>query len=117
MTFKFNGKTYGIVYNLNVMEEIQKEYGSISKWAAAVMNKRESSIKGLIDGIMYMLNEYAEIENEKKRGIHDGDLIPTLTHKQVARMFSAMGSDKLFDILDKAIDEASEGSGEDEKNE
>ena len=29
---EYNGKKYSIVFNLNVMEAIQEEYGTIGEW-------------------------------------------------------------------------------------
>lgn len=114
MKFEHGGKEYGLIYNLNVMERIQETYGSIDKWARLVMNKKEPNIKALIAGITFMLSEYAEIENERRAELRDGDLLPVLTHKQTSRLFSSMGTSRLFELVDKAIDEA---GGDEEKNE
>ena len=33
-TLQYKNKTYKLVFNLNVMEAIQEEYGSVDKWGS-----------------------------------------------------------------------------------
>ena len=37
--FDLDGKTYSLVFNLNVMESIQSKYGSVQKWGKLTDNK------------------------------------------------------------------------------
>ena len=39
----FNGQTYKIIFNLNVMEEIQEKYGSVAKWGELTDGSKGSS--------------------------------------------------------------------------
>lgn len=77
---------YPMCFNLNVMEEIQEEYGSISKWGEIVENKRngeEPKIKDLKKGLRIMINEGIDIENENAEVKRD-----FLTSKQIGRLIS-----------------------------
>ena len=62
---QYKGKDYKMVFNLNVMEAIQEEYGSIDKWGE-LTGGEEPNIKAVIFGFSAMLNEGIEIDNEEK---------------------------------------------------
>ncbi len=74
-------KKYPLVFNLNVMEEIQEKYGSLDKWGELTKGDGEPKIKELKTGIMLMINEAIDIENE-----NNGSNDPMLTEKQVGRL-------------------------------
>lgn len=109
-----NGKRYPIVFNINVMEEIQEAYGSISAWGGIVENAGggEPKIKDLKIGLMMMINEGIDIENEA-----NGTNAPMLNTKRVGRLITEVG----FDVVTKKIQEltvASTNTGDNEgKNE
>lgn len=77
-----------LVFNLNVMEEIQERYGSLDKWGELTAGNGEPKIKELKTGIMLMMNEAIDIENEEK-----GTQEPLLTEKQVGRIMTEVGID------------------------
>ena len=84
---KLNNKTYPMIFNLNVMEEIQNEYGTLEKWANLTDGKSgEPDAKAVIFGFMQMINEGIDIQNEKK-GTQDA----FVTHKQVGRILTEYG--------------------------
>ena len=89
-------KTYPLVFNLNVMEEIQEKYGSIDKWGELTQGNGEPKIKELKTGIMFMLNEAIDMENE-----NNGTNEPMLTEKQVGRIMGEVG----IDVIVKKIQE------------
>ena len=107
--FEADGKKYVLVFNLNSMEAIQEQYGSIEKWGALTDGKSgEVNIKALVFGLTEMLNEGIEIENEtleiKK---------PLLTKKQVGRIITKMGLENATEKLNTAIVESTKSE---EKN-
>lgn len=107
-------KKYPVVFNINVMEEIQEAYGSISKWGAIVENSEggEPKVKDLKVGLMFMINEAIDIENEEK-----GENKPMLTLKQVGRLISDVGFETITNVI-KNISVASTNTGDNEgKNE
>lgn len=109
--FVTENRTYPLCFNLNVMEEIQDQYGSISAWGEKVSsNKSEPNIKDLKNGLMIMINEGIEIENEI-----EGNNTPLLNSKQVGRIISEIGFDE---ILKKVMETAknSTNTGENKKN-
>ena len=82
----YKGITYNLVFNLNVMEKIQEEYGTIDKWAELTDGANgEPNIKAVIFGFTEMVNEGIDIANE-----NGADLKP-MTKKQVGRMVTDIG--------------------------
>ena len=90
------GRNYPIVFNINVMEEIQEAYGSLSAWGGIVENADggEPKIKDLKIGLMMMINEAIDIENEE-----NGKNEPMVTSKQVGRLIGEVG----FQAITKVI--------------
>lgn len=87
---EYEGKSYPIVFDLNVMEAIQEEYGTIDKWGELTDGASgEVNIKALIFGVREMMNEGIDINNEK-----NGTNEPMLTAKQVGRILTGYGIDK-----------------------
>lgn len=100
-------KKIPLVFNLNVMEEIQEKYGSLDKWGELTKGSGEPKIKELKAGIMLMINEAIDIENENK-----GTEEPMLTEKQVGRLMSEVG----IDVIVKKIQEITIASTKNEDN-
>jgi hypothetical protein len=100
-------KKYPLVFNLNVMEEIQEQYGSLDKWGELTKGDGEPKVKDLKAGIMAMINEGIDIENE-----NNGASEPMLTEKQVGRVMSAVG----IDVIVKKIQEITIASTRNEEN-
>ena len=111
--YKFNieidGQNYGLIFNLNVMEEIQEEYKTLEKWGELTDGKNgEVNVKALIFGFTCMMNESIEIENEK-----NGTDKKLLTKKQVGRLITNAGIENSANKLNQAIVESTKS---DEKN-
>lgn len=105
----YKGVDYRLEFNLNVMEKIQEEYGTIDKWAKLTDAKEgEVNLKALIFGIREMLNEGIDIENEEK-----GTNRPPLTLKQVGRLITEMGVSKVTETMSDTVISS---TGESEKN-
>ena len=111
---KNKDKDYPIVFNINVMEEIQEAYGSVSAWGGMVENTDggEPKVKDLKIGLMFMINEGIDIENERT-GKND----PMLNARQVGRLISDVGFETITSVI-KNITVASTNTGDNEgKNE
>lgn len=111
---KTDGRNYPVVFNINVMEEIQEAYGSMAKWGAIVENAEggEPKVKDLKIGLMMMINEGIDIENEIT-----GENKPMVTSKQVGRIISERGFEEITNVI-KNLTIASTDTGENEgKNE
>ena len=89
-------KKIPMVFNLNVMEEIQEKYGSLDAWGEVTQGNGEPKIKDLKAGIIAMINEGIEIENEES-----GKNEPTVNEKQLGRIMSRVG----IDVIVKKIQE------------
>lgn len=99
---RYKDKEYTLVFNLNVMESIQEEYGSLDKWGELTDGKNgEPNAKAVIFGFTQMLNEGIDIENEE-----NGTDIKPLTLKQVGRMITEVGLDKATDTLNETVIES-----------
>lgn len=103
----FNGKIqykdreYKLVFNLNVMERIQEEYGSIEKWGDMTGASGEPNAKAVIFGFTEMLNEGIDIDNEE-----NGTDIKPLTLKQVGRMITEIGLQNATLTLNETVIES-----------
>ena len=109
-----NGREYPVTFNINVMEEIQEAYGSIGAWGAIVENAEggEPRVKDLKVGLMAMINEGIDIENEIT-----GQNMPMVNSKQVGRIISERGFEAITIVI-KNLTVASTNTGDNEgKNE
>ena len=104
---QYRDKEYSFVFNLNVMEEIQEEYGSIEEWGN-LTSGAEPNVKALIFGFSAMLNEGIDIENEE-----NGTDIKTLSLKQVGRIITEVG---FQNVTEKVKDTVIESTQSNEKN-
>ena len=111
---KTEKRDYPIVFNINVMEEIQEAYGSISAWGEVVDNKDggEPKVKDLKAGFMAMINEGIDIENEK-----NGTNEPMLTSKQVGRIISEVGFENAIREIQNLTIASTETGDNEGKNE
>lgn len=106
---QYKEKEYTLVFNLNVMESIQEEYGSLDKWGELTDGKSgEPNAKAVIFGFTQMLNEGIDIENEE-----NGTDIKPLTLKQVGRMITEVGLDRATATLNQTVIESTKSE---EKN-
>ena len=105
-------KKIPLVFNLNVMEEIQEKYGTLGKWGEITTGDGEPKIKDLKAGIMAMMNEAIDIENEE-----NGTDEKPLSEKQVGRIMTEVGIKAIVEKIQE-ITIASTKSGDNEgKNE
>lgn len=107
---EYKGTEYKLVFNLNVMEEIQNKYGTVSRWGEITDGgkKNEPNIKALRFGITCMINEGIEIDNDE-----EGTDKPLLTEKQVGRIISELGIDEVAEQMQSAVVDSTQSS---EKN-
>lgn len=98
---EYKGNVYPLYFNLNVMEEIQNEYGTFDNWTNLVSGKdktKEVDIKALKFGFKSMINEGIEIKNED-----EGTDIKPFTDKQIGRLITEIGlmtaNQKLIDTV------------------
>lgn len=98
-TLQYNGKEYKLVFNLNVMELIQEEFGSTEKWGALTDGTQgEPSAKAVKFGLCAMLNEGIDMENEE-----NGTQIPLFTPKQIGRILSEIGEKNALQAINKTV--------------
>ena len=83
-------KKYPLAFNLNVMEEIQEHYGSLTEWGEITQGDGEPKVKDLKYGVRAMLNEGIDMENE-----NNNTKEPMLTDKQVGRIMTEVGIAKV----------------------
>ena len=95
-TIQYKGQEYKLVFNLNVMELIQEEYGSIDRWGSITDGGGEPDAKAVKFGFWAMLNEGIDMDNEE-----NGTDIKPLTIKQVGRMITEFGLEQATSTLNK----------------
>ena len=104
-----NDKEYSLVFNLNVMEEIQEEYGTLENWGNLTDGTSgEPNAKAVIFGFTAMINEGIDIQNDK-----NGTNEKLLTKKQVGRLITEYG---LINATKKLNDTVIESTKSNEKN-
>lgn len=103
-TVEYKGRTYTMTFNLNVMEQIQEEYGSVAEWGELTDDsKGEPNAKAVIFGLTAMINEGIEMENEDNEGKEGYIVKKPFNHKQVGRIISEIGFDKATNKLNEAV--------------
>lgn len=106
---QYKGKAYKLAFNLNVMQEIQKRYGSIQAWGEITDGQNgEPDVEAIIFGYTEMLNEGIDIENEE-----NGTDIKPLTPKAVGRMITEIGMANAVEKLNETVVESTKSN---EKN-
>lgn len=110
-TIEYRGKTYKLAFDLNVMEAIQDEYGSIEAWGKLTEPEDggEPNVKALVFGVTEMINEGIDIDNDE-----NGTDEKWLTHKQVARILTEVGLESVADKMQKSVIDS---TADDSKNE
>lgn len=106
----YKEKEYKVVFNLNVMEAIQDEYGTIDNWTELTSGtNQEVNVKALKFGYTAMLNEGLEIEAEEK----DEEYKP-VTPAFVGRMLTDIGLENMTKTLQETVIESTKP--DEEKN-
>lgn len=103
----YKGVEYRLAFNLNVMQAIQDEYGSLDEWGKQTEGENgEPNAKAVIFGFAAMLNEGIDIDNED-----NGTDVKPLTLKQVGRLIGAVGmgsiTDRMQDIVVASTEDGS----------
>lgn len=108
-TINYKDKEYKIIFNLNVMEQIQEEYGTLDKWGDLTDGvSGEVNVKALKFGLMCMINEGIDIQNEE-----EGTDIKPFTSKQIGRMLTELGIQEMTEKVNETVIESTKS---DEKN-
>lgn len=97
--FEYKGKTYGLVFNLNVMAVIQDKYGTLENWGKLTDGKDgEPNAQAIIFGLCAMINEYLDIQNEE-----NGASEKPLTLKQTGRMITEIGLQSSAQLMNGVV--------------
>lgn len=103
---------FPMAFTLNVMEEIQDEYGSLDKWSNLIQNKTEPDIKALKFFITKAINEGIDIESEKS-----GEKRAEITSKKAGRILTEIGISKALNKVTNTVIESVKTGQDSEKNE
>jgi hypothetical protein len=106
---QYKDKEYRLVFNLNVMEAIQEQYGTLEKWGELTDGSTgEPNARAVIFGFTQMLNEGIDIANEE-----NGTADRPFTLKQVGRLITDVGLAKVTEKLNQTVIESTKSE---EKN-
>lgn len=108
-TIKYKGKSYELAFNLNTMEAIQEEYGTLGKWGE-LTEEEEPNAKAIKFGLGEMINEGIDIYNEE----HE-DKREFFTDKQIGRVITEIGIAEIAKSMNKTVIDSTKS--DDEKNE
>lgn len=111
--FQYKDKEYVLVFNLNVLQAVQEKYGSYDKWQALIYpeKKEECNIEALLFAFKEMINEGIDIKNEE-----NNEGTPYFTEKQVGRMLTALGLEKMQNKLLNAVTKSVAKENKETKN-
>lgn len=110
---KYKGLTYELAFNLNVMEEIQEEYGSVEAWGELTEAAAEPNAKAIKYGLGAMLNEGIDIYNEEHENDENFKARKPFSLKQIGRVITVVG---LGEIAKSINDTVVDSTKSDEKN-
>lgn len=109
----YKGVKYELVFNLNVMEQIQDEYGSVEAWGELTEAATEPNAKAIKYGLGAMLNEGIDIYNEEHEGDEDFKARAPFTLKQIGRIITEIGLANVANTINKTVIDSTKS---DEKN-
>ena len=96
-----DSEKFPLAFTLNVMEALQDEYETLSKWSELIRNQKEPNIKALKFFITEAINEGIDIENEKS----DEKRAP-ITSSKAGRIVTEIGLKKVANTITKMITES-----------
>ena len=113
-TLEYRGVEYPLVMNINVLQELQKEYGSFEAWAKLILlGNGETDLGALTFGVMAMINEGIDIENEEK----GTELRKPINQRQAGRMLTAVGLEQATEKVLGLMTESNKSAEPAPKNE
>lgn len=108
---EYKGQRYDIVFNMNVLETLQKKYGSFNNWTNLIQPTKkdeECDIEALKYVFCEAINEGIDIANEDRE-----EKLEPLTMKQIGRIITNIGLKEANAKINKAVIESAKSE---EKN-
>lgn len=99
--FEVEDKKYSMIFNLNVMQNLQKKYGSIQEWVNLIDKSgtgQEPDFEAIIFGLGEMINEGIDIDNDENDKNN-----PLLSEKQIGRLITKLGIKNASEKIKEAI--------------
>ena len=99
----YKEKEYQLVFNLNVMEQIQEQYGSVEAWGELTEAATEPNAKAIKYGLGAMINEGIDIYNEDHAGDEDFKERKPFTEKQIGRLITEIGLANVANSINETV--------------
>lgn len=118
-TLEYKGKEYKIVFDFNVMQDLQEEYGTFNNWVDKAYGKKsnEPSVKALAFAIMSMVNNAIDEANEDRKPEEQEPYITArVANRMLTEFAKGKGLSKIVKKIDDLMSESLQG-GENSKNE
>lgn len=107
-----NNKEYPMMFTLNVVEDIQDEFGSLDEWEEQISPKgKEPNIKVFKKTVALMINEGIDFMNDE-----NGTNNKFINEKTAGRIISACGFQIINERLKKLIQDSNVIEDTEEKN-
>ena len=118
-TLEYKGKQYKIVFDFNVMQDLQEEYGTFNNWVEEAYGKKsgEPSVKALSFAIMSMVNNGIDEANEDRKPEEQEKYITARTANRMLTEFAkTKGLNNVIKQIDGLMSDSLQG-GKKKKNE
>lgn len=100
---EYKGNKYEIVFNLNVMEQIQEQYGSVEAWGELTEAATEPNAKAIKYGLGAMINEGIDIYNEDHADDEDFKERKPFTDRQIGRLITEIGLTNVANTINETV--------------
>ena len=109
-SIQYKGREIKLIFDLNVLEELQAKYGSYAAWQKKCYGDgdTEVDIAALKYVFFLMINEQIDIDNED-----NGTEEQPVTLKQVGRILTEIGLQNVAGLIEETITRSTEST---EKN-
>lgn len=115
-TLEYKGQKYPVIFNINVLEALQEEYGTFNAWLNKIYSEDENDkdfepdVKAIKFAYFKMINEGIRIENKTANEKRE-----FLDKEDVGEIISELGLRTAFRKLNDLTRESNQ-PGEDSKN-
>ena len=106
--FTLANKTYPLIFDMNVVAEIESEYGNLEEWLSKI---QESSIKTAISTLAILINEAVYIHNDES-----SDKWELVDCKKIGRLMNMRDIETVLNVIMETFKAGTPQSDDTEEN-